>query len=286
MSTVSTVLDELYHGHRAVQSYKDVETVTGLFSDLLVHEMNIPEYADDEDLSVLDIACGTGAATASLYAALPRQKWDTTKVLATDISQPFLEFIKERGAREGWKAMETKSAEGANVDAPAASFSHILLNFGIMFMGPSLLPTCLSLLRPGGAIGITTWHVLPWHDQVSRAASLLSPSPKVLTQQELLKTYHFKEGQFEDPAYMKRILEEAGFVDVRSEVRECTTVTTNEVVARTLGIPLKLIGNEWEEDTRQQVRELVLQGLAEKFGEEGPAKLKWVGVVTVGRKAG
>lgn len=56
-----------------------------------------------------DLARGTGAVVASFYDKLREEKQEedeearlTIKVLAVDVSPAMVEYVRERGAREGW----------------------------------------------------------------------------------------------------------------------------------------------------------------------------------------
>jgi len=112
-STASTQNDawkDAWQDTSAAQKYARGELATRHFADILVHKSGLAKA--ENDIYALDIAAGTGAVEAAIYEALPKEKWGGTRVLATDISEPMLQWVKARGEKEGWTGLETQIVDG------------------------------------------------------------------------------------------------------------------------------------------------------------------------------
>lgn len=121
---------------------------------------------------------------------------------------------------------------------------------------PTVLPTCLSLLRPAGFVGITTWSNLHWIPLIARAiARLPSPQPYCPTAAEIeAKIYNGRA--WNTPAYVAAQLKEAGFekVQTQEEVRD-VEVGTPEQFMEPMAMPLAMVSTWWAEAEREKVLE-------------------------------
>lgn len=92
------------------EKYKIAENATFPYAQVMAKKARLDK---SEDISAFDFACGTGAVTAALYEALPKEKWEKMKVFGGDVSQPMLDYLKERGQKEGWTGLSTGIVDAA-----------------------------------------------------------------------------------------------------------------------------------------------------------------------------
>ncbi|KAF2795216.1 S-adenosyl-L-methionine-dependent methyltransferase [Melanomma pulvis-pyrius CBS 109.77] len=270
------------------EKYKRGENATKPFADVLVQKSGLTKSEAEAGNYVLDIAAGTGAVEAAIYSALPEEKWDTLKVLGTDISGPMLEYLKARAETEGWKGVETAIVDGHDIKLPPNTYTHIFVNFGIFMLPPTALPTCLSLLRPEGFIGITTWSDLPWIPLVARAiARLPTPRPYCPTAAEI-ETKIYNGRAWNTPAYVAAQLREAGFekVQTQEEVRD-VEVGTPEQFMLPMAMPLAMVSTWWAEAEREKVLGDVQREMLEVVREDverGDGRMRFSGILGMGWK--
>jgi SAM-dependent methyltransferase len=87
--------------------YKSAETFTRPFADLLIQKSGLATHTGP--LSILDLGCGTGVVPASIYeTSIPKEKWGSVHLLAGDISESMLEYLKARAEEGGWPGLETR----------------------------------------------------------------------------------------------------------------------------------------------------------------------------------
>ncbi|KAF2711849.1 S-adenosyl-L-methionine-dependent methyltransferase, partial [Pleomassaria siparia CBS 279.74] len=232
--------------------YARGELATRPFAEGLVRTAGLANATGN--VNVLDIAAGTGAVEAAMYAALPKDKWNSAKVLATDISESMLAYLKSRGEEQGWSGLETKIMDGAAIDLPQDTYTHVFVNFGIFVMPLTVVPTCKTLLIPGGFIGITTWSYLSWVDILSRAIARLSIPQLYCPIASEIESKMYNGHAWNDPLFVVSQLNNAGFqnVEFREEERE-VEVGTPEQFMLPMALPLKMISSTWwKEEEREE----------------------------------
>lgn len=90
--------------------YENAENATRPYAKIIIEKAGLANSS--ADANILDLATGTGAAVKELYAAVPKEKWGTLKILGADISPPMLEYLKGIGEREGWTGLSTQVIDG------------------------------------------------------------------------------------------------------------------------------------------------------------------------------
>src|SRR4051794_12537294 len=101
-----------------------------------------------------------------------------------------------------------------DINFPPNTFSHVFVNFGIFILPTSTLAKCHSVLRPNGAIGISTWSSIDWVEVLGRAvARLPSPRPYAPTISEVEEMF-YKGNHWNLPSWVGEQLKDAGFKDV------------------------------------------------------------------------
>jgi ubiquinone/menaquinone biosynthesis C-methylase UbiE len=163
----------------------------------------------DANGSVLELACGTGILTRVLRDRLPA----TTKLVATDLNEPMFRNAAQK-FKQG-EAVEWQQADAASLPFDNESFDAVVCQFGIMFVPDKAL--CARevhrVLKPGGVFLFNVWDSME-HNDLGRIAhetisNFFEKDPPTFYQVPF--GYH-EQGE------IKRMLEIAGFRDVRVEV--------------------------------------------------------------------
>ncbi|HSP45500.1 MAG TPA: methyltransferase domain-containing protein [Chthoniobacterales bacterium] len=159
--------------------------------------------------SVLEVACGTGILTRILRDHLP----GSTRLVATDLNEPMMRNAAQKFS--GGDAVEWQQADASNLPFGDQSFDAVVCQFGIMFVQDK--PLCARearrVLKPGGVFLFNVWDSME-HNHLGRIAhetitSFFEKDPPAFYQVPF--GYH-------DQGEIKRLLEDAGFRDVRMEV--------------------------------------------------------------------
>lgn len=165
--------------------------------------------AAPESGAVLETACGTGALSRHLRAALPQ----SASLTATDLHAPMLDLARAKlGATEdiAWRVADATALPFAD-----AAFDAVACQFGVMFFGDRAAGyrEAARVLRPGGRFVFNVWDSLarnPFPRLVHETVAGLFPDdpPRFL---ELPFGYH-------DPTTIAAELRAAGFAGIRTTV--------------------------------------------------------------------
>lgn len=111
---------------------------------------------------VLEVAAGTGIATAALVGRLPQ-----AHIVATDLNEAMVSWAADRVPGAAWSVADAQS-----LDFSDRSFDLVVCQFGVMFLPdkPAAFAEVARVLEPGGRFLFTVW------DSVG-----LSPFPAALT---------------------------------------------------------------------------------------------------------
>lgn len=106
--------------------------------------------------TVLETAAGTGALTRALAVALPA----TSRLLATDLNQPMLDYAATRDA--AGPSIERRRADALALPFEAASFDAVVCQFGVMFFPDKVqgYREARRVLQPGGRFIFNVWDTL------------------------------------------------------------------------------------------------------------------------------
>ena len=163
----------------------------------------------EENASVLELACGTGILTRVLRTRLPA----TVELIATDLNEPMFRHAADKfGEKE---AVQWLQADACSLPFGDRMFDAVVCQFGIMFVPDKALAAreARRVLKPGGLFLFNVWDALE-HNEVGRIAhetitSYFDKDPP---------TFYQVPFGYHDQDEIRRILESAGFRDVRIEV--------------------------------------------------------------------
>ena len=209
---------------------------------------------------VLEVGCGTGAATVPLAEAVG----GTGEVVGIDISEP-MAAARERISQSGLRNITLLRADAQVRAFEPNRFDLIASRFGVMFFADPVAAfrNLLGAMRPGGRLCFACWaplgenrHWLIPYDVALR--HLGPPAPKPPHAPGPLA--------FADPEYVRSILERAGYrdVEIRRETPEIIGASPQEEAehACIMGPSGRLIE---EKKPQERVRELIKQEMTEAF---------------------
>lgn len=101
---------------------------------------------------VLELAAGSGIATAALLAVLP-----AADLVATDLNPAMVQWAATRVPGPSWRR-----ADAQQLDLPDHSFDAVACQFGVMFFPdkPAAFAETARVLRPGGTLTFTVWDAV------------------------------------------------------------------------------------------------------------------------------
>jgi SAM-dependent methyltransferase len=210
---------------------------------------------------VLEVGCGTGAATAPFAEAVGERG----RVVGVDISEPMLAGARKRIAESGLRNITVLQADAQTYRFEASSFDLITSRFGVMFFADPIaaFSNLLPALRPGGRLCFACWASLEdnrhWLIPYEVALRHLGPpAPKDPRAPGPMA--------FSDPDYVRSFLGTAGFeaIEIRRETPDMISSSPEEEAehACIMGPSGRLID---EKKPPENVRELIKQEMTEAF---------------------
>jgi SAM-dependent methyltransferase len=210
---------------------------------------------------VLEIGCGTGAATVPFAEAVG----DHGRVAGVDISEPMLAGARKRIAETGLGNVTLLHADAQVHRFEAGHFDLITSRFGVMFFADPVaaFSNLLPALRRDGRLCFVCWAPLEEnrHWLIPYEIALRHLGPPAPTPPRLPGPLAFS-----DPDYVRSILESAGFDDtvIDRETPDIVGSTPEEEAkhACIMGPPARLIDEKKPDDA---VRETIRREMAEAF---------------------
>jgi len=161
---------------------------------------------------VLEIGCGTAAVTLPLAQMVGERG----RVVAVDISEPMLEVARQRVAASGLRNVTLLLGDAQSFTFEPAAFDVATSRMGVMFFAEPVTAfrNIRGALKPDGRLVFACWAPMAenrhWLISYEVAVRLLGP-PATSPEQEVGPL------AFGNPDYVRRILAEAGFVDISIE---------------------------------------------------------------------
>jgi SAM-dependent methyltransferase len=210
---------------------------------------------------VLEVGCGTGAATVPLAEAVGERG----RVVGVDISEPMLAGARKRIAESGLHNIIVLQADAQTYRFEASSFDLTTSRFGVMFFADPIaaFSNLLPALRPGGRLCFACWASLEdnrhWLIPYEVALRHLGPpEPKDPRAPGPMA--------FSDPDYVRSFLGTAGFdaIEIHRETPDIISSSPEEEAehACIMGPSGRLID---EKKPSENVRELIKQEMTGAF---------------------
>ena len=211
--------------------------------------------------SVLEIGCGTGAATVPFAEAVGERG----RVVGIDISEPMLAGARQRIAESGFGNVTLLQADAQVHRFEAGRFDLITSRFGVMFFADPVaaFSNLLPAARPDGRLCFVCWAPLGEnrHWLIPYEVALRHLGPPAPTPARMPGPLAFS-----DPGYVRSILESSGFANVviDRETPDIIGSTPEEEAehACIMGPPARLIDEKKPDDA---VRETIRREMREAF---------------------
>ncbi|KIW93576.1 uncharacterized protein Z519_06181 [Cladophialophora bantiana CBS 173.52] len=268
---------------------ESAEKMTGYFADLLIKQSNVAKVADNEELTVLDQACGTGVVSERLVNMLNNKQKANLDLTCADFSDSMIDFVRPR-----IRTFEVKSAHAIKADAmdtkmPGSKFTHVFLNFGPMVFSDWKvgMTEIYRILQPGGILAMSSWMKLGWADDMKAAFATDPEVPTFPSVGELLKIIN-SNGLWSDSAWIKDNVTESGFVDVHvREVPHTSVSGVDQFTHLMTGMVGMIQQKTWTAEQREKYKDratnAVVSYMKQKYGD-GEIRWDWVAILTTAKK--
>ena len=243
-------------------------SIAEIYDQLLV-PLIFQAYANDlsrrveklEPRNVLEIAAGTGVVTRVLASRLP----EGTRVVATDLNEPMLNYAKAKQAPGG--VVEWRHADALSLPFEDNAFDVVVCQFGAMFFPDKVkaFGEARRVLRPGGHFVFSVWDRISeneFADVVTEALAQRFPDDPPRFMARIPHGYH-------DVAQIRVELKGAGFTEVLTEVVEKTSrASSPHLVAHAYcqGTPLRAEIESRNPSGLESTTDHAAIALAQKFG--------------------
>ncbi len=238
----------------------------------LAARLNVSENGE-----VLEIACGTGIVTRRLRDTLA----PSTKLVATDLNEPMMEFAKQKIRSD--ENVEWKTADATALPFSAASFDAVVCQFGLMFFPdkPRAAAEVNRVLKPDGRFLFNVWDAIELNDfphMTHQVVQHYFPNDP--------PDFYDIPFSYFDRERLKSLLASAGFRDIEIAAVSFPQVAESAgSVAHGLihGNPLINDINERNAAFAPQIEADLVKSIAANFGDK-PARGKMQAVVCSARK--
>ena len=166
-------------------------------------------------MQVLDLASGVGDPALSIAAAVG----PSGHVTATDLGPDMIAFAGELAKKKGLGNIEFRVANVEALAFPDQTFDVVTCRFGVMFFPEQVkaFRECRRVLRPGGRVAFVVWGKREQPFLGTTVGVLMKYVEAVPPDPDAPHAFMFGER-----GLLRHRLEEAGFSDVREEVRTVT----------------------------------------------------------------
>ena len=222
----------------------------------------------DANSSVLELACGTGIVTRILRDRLPA----SVRLTATDLNEPMIEHAKAKFTADD--TIEWKQADATSLPFDDGSFDAVVCQFGFMFFPDKTLAAreAHRVLKPGGVFLFSVWDSLEKNPLGKIAHETISG----FFEKDPPTFYQVPFG-YHDREEIKRVLEVAGFRDIRLDVVEKTGGESRPADAAqglVHGNPVSVAITERDPALLPLITTAVAEALKKRFGETVRAPLR------------
>jgi ubiquinone/menaquinone biosynthesis C-methylase UbiE len=244
------------------------------FAATLVEQAGVGEGS-----AVLDVACGTGAASR----AAARRAGASGSVTGVDLGEPTLEVARAQPADPGAAPITWLQADATALPVEDATFDVAICQQGLQFFSdkPAALAEMHRALKPGGHLAIATWTA------IERAP--VGPLAEALEAHVGAEAASVIRSPFAMPASeLESSIAAAGFhdVEVGQEEKECTwAARPEEFGPRFIACsPLAAAYAQVPEKIRLAVAEDVGRRLADQTTSDGRLRMPMTSNVALARR--
>lgn len=176
------------------------------WADLLLERTELRD-----DISVLDVACGSGIVTQKLA----ERTGAGARIVAADISPAMLAVARTRV--DGARKIEFVASPAEPLAAPDAEFDLVICQQGFQFFPDrdAAAREMHRVLKPGGRVAIATWCELERCDVFGAMQRALAAAGCTEAAEKLAGPFNFMPQD-----ELRRHFTDAGFVEVRTEQPE------------------------------------------------------------------
>jgi ubiquinone/menaquinone biosynthesis C-methylase UbiE len=215
----------------------------------------------EENSSVLELACGTGILTRVLRTGLS----STVKLTATDLNEPMFRRAASKFGED--EPVQWLQADACSLPFSDRMFDAVVCQFGIMFAPDKALAAreAHRVLKPGGLFLFNVWDAMKYNPlgQITHEtiASYFDKDPPAFYQVPF--GYHNQDE-------IKRVLEETGFREIRTEVVAKVGVASRAEDAATglvQGNPVAVAIVERDPSLLRVITKAVAQAISGRFRE-------------------
>jgi len=210
---------------------------------------------------VLETAAGTGVLTTAMVSRLPAQ----TRIVATDLNQPMLDYASAKPSLCGRVTWQQADAQALPFDD--ATFDVVTSQFGMMFLPDKVkgYSEARRVLRPHGRFLFNVWDRISDNQfaaVVTNALTELFPQDPPLFMARTPHGYH-------DSARIREELSAAGFQDISIETVDFTSKAKSArdvAIAYCQGTPLRNEIVARDASRLEEATNVVEAALAKRFG--------------------
>jgi len=211
---------------------------------------------------VLETAAGTGVLTTAMVSRLPA----TTRIVATDLNQPMLDYSSAKPSLRGRVTWQQADAQALPFDD--ATFDVVTCQFGMMFLPDKAkgYSEALRLLRPRGRFLFNVWGRIAdnhFADVVTEALTALFPKDPPLFMARTPHGYH-------DVARIRDELSAGGFGNISIETVDHISKAKSArdvAVAYCQGTPLRNEIVARDAARLEEATHVAAAALAKRFGD-------------------
>jgi len=249
--------------------WKTFENGAQKVSDRLIELANV-ESGD----KVLDVATGIGEPAISAAKIVGK----SGHVTATDISSEMLEIAEERARSLSLnEIMDFKQSDAERLELGTnQAFNSIICRWGLMFL-PNLdraLSNVLGLLVPGGKLAAAVWS------EPSKVPLISMPINSARQELHTPLLGQVMPGSFSlaDIDALKKSLEKAGFVDIKSEtirvVFEFNSAEEYTEFNQDIAAPVRIMLANETEERKQEIWNAVTDQAKQRFVDKDTGRIK------------
>lgn len=134
------------------------------------------------EMTVLDLACGTGSATRIIYEHCEAQALQPPKIVGVDIGANFIEAFNDKKANRAWHTAEAFIGDASNLEMFLDStFDIIIMSFGLFAVKDAVADKVAAethrVLKPRGHAVFMTWRET-WVERMFTGASAAVGRPE------------------------------------------------------------------------------------------------------------